>query len=85
MAPFTFDTAHNIIDLTSFFLFLILLLFCFVGPERFSVNQWSMLLFGVIALIYPTLFPGFNNNPLPSMERYVLEIFPAFILLALLG
>ncbi|MFL5655261.1 MAG: hypothetical protein ACJ8CB_13935, partial [Ktedonobacteraceae bacterium] len=48
-------------------------------------NQWSMLLFGAMALALPLLYPGTAYNPMPSMERYVLEIFPGFILLARLG
>jgi hypothetical protein len=85
LSLFTFDVAHDFISLIAFFLFFALLILCFVGRERFAVSQWSMLLFGGIALIYPTLFPGFNNSPMPSMERYILEVFPCFILLARLG
>ena len=84
-SPFTFSTAHNIIDLTALFLFVTLLVLCFVGPERFAISQWSMLFFGIMALSLLLLFPGTAYNPLPSMERYVLEVFPGFILLARLG
>ena len=89
--PYTFAIPHILIELTSVVLFATLLILCFVGPERFSVGQWSMLLFGIVALLYPLLFPGLPGShgvpydPLPSMDRYVLEIFPAFILLARLG
>ena len=89
--PYTFAIPHILIDLTAVCLFATLLILCFVGPERFSVSQWSMLLFGAVALLYPLLFPGLPGphgipyDPLPSMDRYVLEIFPAFILLARLG
>lgn len=91
LSPFTFTTAHNIIDLTAMFLFLTLLVLCFVGPERFAVNQWGMLLFGLVALLYPLFYPGIpdatgiNYDVLPSTQRFVLEIFPAFILLARFG
>ena len=84
-SPFTFSTAHNFIDLTALVLFSILLLLCFVGPERFAVSQWSMLFFALMALALPLIYPGTAYNPLPSMERYVLELFPCFILLARLG
>jgi Gpi18-like mannosyltransferase len=89
--PFTFAIPHILIDLTAVVLFATLLTMCFVGEERFAVSQWSMLIFGVVALVYPLLFPGIPGSfglpydPLPSMDRYVLEIFPAFILLARLG
>lgn len=93
VAPFTFAIPHEIIDLTSVFLFAVLLLLCFVGAERFSVSQWSLLFFGILAWVYPLFFPGIPTygiashpyDALPSLERYVLEIFPAFILLARLG
>ena len=84
-SPFTFSTTHNVIDLTALVLFATLLLLCFVGPERFYINQWSMLLFAILALAIPLIYPGTAYNPLPSMERYVLELFPGFILLARLG
>ncbi len=84
-SPFTFSTTHNVIDLSALLLFVTLLILCLLGPERFASNQWSMLLFGVMALALPLLYPGTAYNPMPSMERYVLEIFPGFILLARLG
>ena len=63
----------------------------FVGPERFKKNQWTFTLFGLMALIYALLFPGSpspNNipyDPLPSMQRFVLEVFAGFIVLARYG
>ena len=84
-SPFTFSTAHNFIDFGAFVLFAILLLFCFVGPERFAVNQWGIIFFGVMALGLPLLYPGTSYNPMPAMERYVLEVIPCFILLARYG
>ena len=84
-SPFTFSTTHNVIDLTTLLLFVILLALCFVGPERFAVSQWSMPLFGILALSLLLIFPGTAYNPLPSMERYALEIFPGFMMLARLG
>jgi Gpi18-like mannosyltransferase len=91
LSPFTFAVPHDIIDLTAFVLFLILLLLCFVGPERFARDQWTFALFGLLALISSVLFPGIPGtgnipyDPLPSMQRYVLEIFACFILLARFG
>lgn len=90
-SPYTFATPHVLIDLSAVCLFSLLLLLCFVGPERFARNQWPLLLFAIGALLFPLLFPsnpgplGLLYDPLPSMQRYVLEIFPAFILLARLG
>jgi len=91
ISPFTFTTAHNIIDLTAMVLFLTLLVLCFVGPERFAFSQWSMLVFGLVALLYPLFYPGIPDatgiyyDVLPSTQRFVLEIFPCFILLGRFG
>jgi Gpi18-like mannosyltransferase len=91
LPPFTFVTAHNIIDTTALLLFLALLILGFVGPERFAMSQWSMLVFGLLALCYPLFFPGIPDatgliyDPLISVQRFVLEIFPAFIVLARFG
>jgi len=91
LPPFTFVTAHNIIDTTALLLFLALLILGFVGPEHFAMSQWSMLLFGLLALFYPLFFPGIPDatgliyDPLISVQRFVIEIFPAFIVLARFG
>lgn len=92
-APFFgFYTPHNIIDLTAFLLFLLLLILAFVGPMRFAPNQWTFVLFGLLALVFAVIFPGIPGSnpalpydPLPSMQRFVLEIFAGYIALARLG
>jgi len=91
LSPFTFAVAHDVIDLTALCLFLVLMVLCFIGPERFACDQWTFALFGLMALIYALLFPGIPGaggipyDPLPSMQRFVLEIFAGFIILARLG
>jgi len=68
-----------------------LLVLCFFGPERFARSQWVLALFGTLLLFYALLFPaspmahGGAYDPLASMQRLVLSIFPAFILLGRLG
>lgn len=84
-SPYTFVISHSVIDLAAFLFFLLLLILCFVGPERFKMSQWSLPMFGLLALLFPLIFPGLYNTPLASMERFVLEIFAGFILLARLG
>jgi Gpi18-like mannosyltransferase len=84
-APTTFFTAHNLIDFTALLLFAMLLLMCFVGRERFSKQQWSIALLGLLILLFPLLFPGLYSTPLASMERFVLECSAGFIMLARLG
>ncbi len=91
LSPYTFAVPHNIIEVTALGLFLLLLVLSFVGPERFKRDQWTFALFGFMALIYALLFPGSpspNNipyDPLPSMQRFVLEVFAGFIVLARYG
>ncbi len=91
LSPFTFAIPHDFIELTMLGLFLTLMVLCFVGPERFSASQWSLPIFGLLALLYALIFPGAPGphgipyDPMPSMERFVLEIFAGFILLARLG
>ena len=88
---FTFTAAHMIIDLTALGLFLVLMVLCFFGPVRFERHQWAFALFGVLALIFAISFPsipvpgGLLYDPIASTERFVLEIFVGFIILARLG
>lgn len=91
LSPFTFAVPHIIIELCSLTLFLILLLLACFGPERLHRSQWTFILFGFLALIYSLIFPGSPGpggipyDPMPSMQRFVLEIFVGFVLLARLG
>lgn len=84
-SPYTFSTTHNIIDMTALVFSVAMFALCFIGPERLSMSQWSMPLFSLLALAYPLLFPGTLHNPLPSMERFALELFVSFIMLARFG
>ena len=91
ISPFTFPYTHNIIDVGALLIFATLLMLGFIGPERFARSQWSMLVFGLITLLFPLFYPGVPDatgmfyDVLPSTQRFVLEIFPAFILLARFG
>ena len=90
-SPFTFVTIHDLIELTAFTLFLLLILLCFVGPERLKRDQWTFPLLGLCLLCLPLFFPGLPSpgglpyDPLPSTNRFVLEVFIGFIMLARLG
>ncbi len=84
-------SAHALLDLTALLLFALLLLLCFVGPERLEKSQWSFGVFGVLLLLSALLFSGNGGQdsllyePLALMPRLVVGIFPGFILLARLG
>lgn len=91
LSPYTFAVPHDIIELTALGLFLVLIVLCFFGPEKLARHQWTFALFGIMALIYALLFPGSPSpngipyDPMPSMQRLVLEVFIGFIMLARLG
>ncbi len=78
----SFDSIHNVIDLSAGLLMLILVTLCFVGPWKFSRNLWAYALYAAIIYLFSLFFPQAGGFPLASLSRYVLEIFPAFIVLA---
>ncbi|MBA2396639.1 MAG: hypothetical protein H0V70_28270 [Ktedonobacteraceae bacterium] len=87
---FTFVTPHNLIDLSAAVLFVILLVLCFVGPEKIKLSQWTFPLFGLLILITTMLYPTLPSrggwyDPLASTQRLVLEAFVGFIILARFG
>ncbi len=88
---FTFTAAHIMIDLTALGLFIVLIGLCFFGPVRLERHQWTFALFGILALLFAISFPaipvpgGLLYDPIPSTQRFVLEIFVGFIILARLG
>lgn len=90
ISPFTFAAPHVIIDLTALGLFVILTVLCFVGPFKLERHQWSFALFAILALIFSLLLPGGSvpgvpYDPIPSMQRFVLEIFIGFVIMARIG
>jgi len=79
---------HNLIDLLAVLLVGGLLALSFVGPWRLRRDQWALPLYGIAGLIFITIFPDFSSEhpaPLKSAARLVLEVFPAFLILARLG
>jgi hypothetical protein len=79
--PFgSFNEAHIILDLSATIGFIIL---CIIGRHklRISYSVWVAVL-----LFYILLSPGAEKTDvLVSNQRFVLELFPAFITLAMLG
>ncbi|GAC1509808.1 MAG: hypothetical protein NVS2B12_25960 [Ktedonobacteraceae bacterium] len=79
--PFgSFNEAHIILDLSATIGFIIL---CIIGRHklRISYSVWVAVL-----LFYILLSPGVGKTDvLVSNQRFVLELFPAFITLAMLG
>ncbi len=84
--PFlSFDAIHNVIDLGAALFMLLLVLLSLVGPWRFARELRAYALYALAAYLFLLLFPAEGGFPLQSMSRLVLEIFPAFVVLATLG
>lgn len=83
----SFDSIHNVIDLSACLFILALVVLCFVGPWKFPRAYWVYALYAVLIYIYSVIFPvdGTGNAPLAAFSRYMLEVFPAFIVLAAIG
>lgn len=81
----TFDSIHNVIDLSAELLMLVLTLLSFVGPWRFGRELRVYALYGTTFYLFLILFPASGGFPLQSLSRQVLEVFPAFIVLATIG
>ncbi len=77
---------RNMLELISVFFILTILVLSFCGPWRFSRSQWSYGIFAVAAFLFLISFPiDGNPNPLGSTTRYLLAVFPAFIIMAAIG
>jgi hypothetical protein len=83
----SFDSIHNVIDLSACLFILALVVLCFVGPWRFPRTYRVYALYAALIYIYSVIFPvgGTGSTPLAAFSRYMLEVFPAFIVLAAIG
>lgn len=83
----SFDSIHNVLDLSACLFILALVVLCFVGPWKFPRAYWVYGIYAVLIYIYSVIFStdGSGSIPLAAFSRYMLEVFPAFIVLAALG
>src|SRR5260221_3703590 len=81
----SFDSIHNVLDLSACLFILALLVLCFVGPWKFPRAYRVYGFYAALIYIFFLLFPTDGGAPLASYSRYMLEVFPLFIVLALLG
>ncbi len=81
----SFDSIHNVIDLTAGLIMLALVVLSFVGPWKFPRPLLSYALYGAAVYLFLLVFPSDGTFPLQSLSRLVLELFPAFIVLAAIG
>lgn len=76
----SFNEAHLILDMTATIAFIVLIVKGW-KKLRASYNVWLAIL-----MLFFLLSPGIDKtDPLLSNQRFVLELFPAFITLAILG
>ncbi len=80
----SFEALRNLLDLGPDLLVGAMLLLTLVGPWRFPRAARSYSVYGIGLYLFLQLFPkgGTGFFPLESMARYMLEIFPAFIVMA---
>lgn len=83
----SFQSQRNLTDLLPDVLIMVLIALSFVGPWRFSYRRWGYGIYALALLILFLIFPngGVGFYPLESTSRFMLEIFPAFFILAKLG
>ena len=86
----SFHALRNIIDAGQILLILVLLILSVVGPWRFRRSLWVYTLYAIVLFVVLQSNPVKVNPirgpfPLQSFPRYMLEVFPAFIVLAGLG
>jgi len=74
-----------VLDLIPVLLFLALAILSFVGPWRFPRRLLSYGLYAAILYFFFLLSPVTNLYPLVSLPRFMLELFPGFIILADVG
>ena len=86
----SFHALRNIIDASQILLILVLIILAVVGPWRFPRRLWVYAIYAIVLFVVLQTSPVRVNPirgpfPLQSFPRYMLEVFPAFIVLAGLG
>ncbi len=83
----SFDSIHNVLDLSACLFILALVVLCFVGPWKLPRAYWVYGFYAVLIYIFSLIFPTDGNASLPlaAFSRYMLEVFPAFMMLAAIG
>ncbi|TMC61108.1 MAG: hypothetical protein E6J21_09125 [Chloroflexota bacterium] len=81
----SFQSLRNILDLIPDLFMVVLVILGFVGPWKFRRDLWVYAIFAAAFFVFPQLFPFAGLYPLQAMARFLLPIFPAFIVLAAIG
>src|SRR5712691_4884312 len=81
----SFQALHNMFDLIPALIIFVLLILSFVGPWKLPSSLWAYSIYAVALYVFFQLYPTVGIFPLQSVGRYMLEVFPAFIILASMG
>ncbi|MGC9666976.1 mannosyltransferase family protein [Planosporangium sp. 12N6] len=88
-APFSDIWAHNVLELGTTLLALVLVGLAFVGPWRVRRDQLVLPLLGLGLILFMVSFPSSFKadipSPLVSTSRIGIEVFPAFMMMGRLG
>lgn len=87
MGLLSFQALRNLTDLLPDLFILLFIVLSFVGPWRLPRQLWVYNIYAVVLYIFLQLFPngGTGLFPLESVGRFMLEVFPAFIVMAAVG
>lgn len=83
----SFQALRNMTDLLPDLFILPFIILGFVGPWRLPRHLWAYGIYAVVLYTFFQLFPngGTGLFPLESAGRFMLEVFPAFIVMAAVG
>jgi Gpi18-like mannosyltransferase len=82
----SFFSLRNILDLISILFILVMITLMLVGPWRLRRGQISYVIYAVSLYLFLLSYPvAYNPVPLQSIPRYMLAIFPIFIIASNLG
>jgi Gpi18-like mannosyltransferase len=81
----SFQALRNMLDLVPDLVFPTVILLSFIGPWKFPKSHWAYGFYAAVLYFFLQLFPVGGIFPLLSVARFLLEIFPVFIVLASIG
>ena len=83
----SFQALRNMTDLLPDLLILLFIILSFVGPWRLPRQLWVYGIYALVLYAFLQSFPKLGMGPfhLESTGRYMLEVFPAFIVMAAAG
>ncbi|HEU5376516.1 MAG TPA: glycosyltransferase family 39 protein [Ktedonobacteraceae bacterium] len=81
----TFQSIHTVMDLSAILFILAILILIFVGPWKLAREYWCYAFYAVAIYLFVILVPEGGGLPLASLGRFMLEIFPAFVMLSVIG